>query len=234
MAIRVLVCWSDPLFGEALRALLQRQNNLEVLDDNGDMPMLDIVQRELPDVVVATGQGTEPAHIQAISQIARVILIENDADPYHATRALGWGVRAVLTHPTAEELLTAIRVAATGGFVLLPETMSSHVARAVAAYSWEPPQLTELTVREHEILRLLALGHTNTDIARKLFVSTSTVRSHVHHMLTKLGVHNRTQAVTRAYQTGLIESNLDGGRTQSDNRPSRRDTERTAASQRHQ
>ena len=209
MVTRVLVCWGDPLVREALRALLQRQTNLEVLEDNPEMPMLDVVQRELPDVVVATGQGTEPAHIKAISQIARVILIENDADPYQATRALGWGVRAVLTHPTADELLTAIQVAAASGFLLLPETMSSHLARAVAACSWEPPMLTELTVREQEILRLLALGHTNTDIARKLFVSTSTVRSHVHHMLTKLGVHNRTQAVTLAYQTGLIGSNID-------------------------
>lgn len=234
MAIRVLVCWGDPLFREALRALLQRQSNLEVLEDNADVPMLDIVQHELPDVVVAAGQGTEPAHIQAVSQIARVILIENDADPCQATRALGWGVRAVLTHPTADELLTAIRVAAAGGFVLLPETMSTHLARAVAAYSWEPPLLTELTVREHEILRLLALGHTNTDIARKLFVSTSTVRSHVHHMLTKLGVHNRTQAVTLAYQTGLIGSNLDVVRSQASERATRQDAPRTGTRHRGQ
>ena len=122
--------------------------------------------------------------------------------------ALEAGASGFLLKDTPPEQLTAgIRVVANGEALLAPSVTSrliEHVSRARPARSEPPPGLAELTPRELEVLKLLARGLSNAEIAESLIVSPTTVKTHVARVLTKLDLRDRVQAVVLAYESGLV------------------------------
>jgi DNA-binding NarL/FixJ family response regulator len=124
---------------------------------------------------------------------------------YEALRAGASGF--MLKDAPPEELLAAVEVVAGGDALIAPAVTRSVIeefVRRSPAPAPEPPSLAELTAREREVLQLLAAGLTNAEIAERLVVSDGTVKTHVAHVLAKLGVRDRVQAVILAYETGLV------------------------------
>ena len=105
------------------------------------------------------------------------------------------------------DLIAAVRAAAAGNGLLAPSVtrlLIESFARRPAAAVPAPSRLASLTARERDILLLVARGHSNAQIARELFVGEATVKTHMGHLLAKLGLHDRVQAVILAYETGLV------------------------------
>ena len=123
---------------------------------------------------------------------------------YEALRAGASGF--VLKDDPPEQLLAAIRTVAAGDALLSPAVTKRVIAQFARVPRPTPPkELDELTSREREIFRLIADGLSNGEIAQELFISETTVKTHVTHILAKLGLRDRVQAVVLAYQTGLFE-----------------------------
>ena len=113
----------------------------------------------------------------------------------------------MLKDDPAEQLISAVRTVA-GGNALLSPAITKHVIRQFARIPrpGPPKELGDLTAREQDILRLIATGLSNAEIGQQLYISETTVKTHVTHILQKLGLRDRVQAVVLAYQTGLIEA----------------------------
>ena len=127
-----------------------------------------------------------------------------DAYVYEALRAGASGF--LLKDAPEEQLLAGIRIVADGGSLFAPTVTRRLVERFTDAASVrEPPELGTLTAREREILRLVARGLSNAEIADRLVVSQHTVKSHVAHVLGKLALRDRVQAVVVAYEAGLVK-----------------------------
>ena len=117
----------------------------------------------------------------------------------------------MLKDDPAEQLISAVRTVA-GGNALLSPAITKHVIKQFARIPRPvpPKELNYLTAREQDILRLIATGLSNAEIGQQLFISETTVKTHVTHILQKLGLRDRVQAVVLAYQTGLIEADTPG------------------------
>ena len=113
----------------------------------------------------------------------------------------------VLKDDPPEQLIAAIRTVAAGDALLSPAVTKRVIRRFARGPRPAPPtELDELTAREHEVLRLIARGLSNAEIAQELFISEGTVKTHVTHVLQKLGLRDRVQAVVLAYETGLADA----------------------------
>jgi len=145
--------------------------------------------------------------ILAADRSARILILTTfdlDEYVYEALKAGASGF--VLKDDPPEQLIAAIRTVAAGDALLSP-TITRRVIKEFARIPRPAPpkELDELTAREQEILRLIADGLSNTEIGRQLYISETTVKTHVTHILQKLGLRDRVQAVVLAYQTGLAE-----------------------------
>jgi DNA-binding NarL/FixJ family response regulator len=157
------------------------------------------------DGIEATGQLRS-----ALEDPPKVVVIttfESDEHVYDALRAGADGF--ILKRTPAQAIAHAIRLVATGDSVLFPDAVRRLVAARPLPPAVPATGHTPLTARETEILRLMATGLSNPDIAGRLTVSLETVKTHVSNLLTKLGAQNRTQAVILAYESGLV---VPGGR----------------------
>jgi DNA-binding NarL/FixJ family response regulator len=138
---------------------------------------------------------------------ARILVLTTfdlDEYVYEALRAGASGF--VLKDDPPEQLLAAIRTVAAGEALLSPSVTRRVIARFTRIPRQDaPPELGELTERELDVFRLLARGLSNAEIGRELFISETTVKTHVTHILQKLGLRDRVQAVVLAYQAGLFE-----------------------------
>jgi len=219
--VRVLIADDQALVRAGLATLLDSQPDLEVVGQAGDGREATRLARELtPDVVlmdirmpvldglaatrqiVAAGNG-EPGG----TAVKVIVLTTYDLDEYvyEALRAGASGF--LLKHAPPEELLLGVRAAADGGALLSPAVTSRLLAefarRPTPARA--PAELARLTPREREVLDLVIRGRSNDEIARDLVVSHSTVKTHVTHVLDKLGLRDRVHAVVYGYEHGLIE-----------------------------
>jgi DNA-binding NarL/FixJ family response regulator len=146
--------------------------------------------------------------VDALGEDVRVLILTTfglDDYVFDALRAGASGF--MLKDAPPEELIDAIRVVAGGSALLAPtvtRAVISEFARRSPAGTDESPRLTELTDREREVLLLLTRGRSNSEIAADLVVSEATVKTHVAHVLMKLGVRDRVQAVIFAYEAGLV------------------------------
>ena len=136
-----------------------------------------------------------------------VILTTFDLDDYvyEALRAGASGF--LLKDAPRRDLIAAVRAAAAGDALLAPSVTRMLIeafARRPAAAVPAPSRLASLTAREKDILLLVARGHSNAEIARELYVGEATVKTHIGHLLAKLGLRDRVQAVILAYETGLV------------------------------
>ena len=213
--IRVLLADDQALVRAGFRMILKAEPGIEVVGEAGDGAEAVARARELvPDVVLMDIRMPILDGIEATRQVVRddtsprvLVLTTFDLDEY-VYGALRAGASGFLLKDAPEEqLVSAIRVIATGGSLFAP----SVTRRLIEEFSRRtapapPPQLDELTARELEVLRLVARGLTNGEIAAALVVSEHTVKTHVAHLLRKLGLRDRTQAVVAAYESGLVRA----------------------------
>jgi two-component system response regulator NreC len=190
-----------------LRLLVESEPGLEVVGEAGDVASaLEAVERLSPDVLVLDLHMPGEPSLPAISRLheghagTRVIVLTAQRDPSFAAEALRLGAAGYLPKEAAEDqLLEAIRVAAGGGTYLEPQLGARLAAAATVA-------APELTGRELEVLRLIARGQTNREVAERLFLSVRTVETHRARLQRKLGVSRRSDLVEYALQRGLVEA----------------------------
>ncbi|MGZ5398789.1 MAG: response regulator [Nocardioides sp.] len=214
MTIRVLVVDDQSMVRAGFRMLLADETDIEVVAEAGNGRDA-IVQaaRFHPDVILMDIRMPELDGLQATRKIlatdstARVLILTTfDLDDYvfEALRAGASGF--VLKDDPPEQLLAAVRTVAAGEALLSP-AVTRRVIRHFASTRHEapPPGLAELTARELEVFELISRGLSNAEIGQELFISDTTVKTHVTRLLTKLGVRDRAQAIVLAFQTGLFE-----------------------------
>jgi DNA-binding NarL/FixJ family response regulator len=211
--IRVLLADDQALVRSGFRMILEERDDIEVVAEaeNG-REAVEAARRTSPDVVLMDVRMPELDGIEAAARIlaeranARVLILTTfDLDEYVA-RALRAGASGFLlkdVRPT--QLVDAIRVVAAGDALLAPTVTRRLLDRfAQSLDSSPPPALGQLTDREREILKLVAEGLSNAEIADRLVLGESTVKTHVSAVLRKLGLRDRVQAVIAAYDAGLV------------------------------
>ena len=210
--IRVVIADDQPLVRTGLRMILHAEPDIEVVGEAADgRSAIAECARLCPDVVLMDVRMPDVDGIEATRVVTNatdpprvLVLTTFDLDEivYDALRAGASGF--LLKDAPEERLTTAIRVVADGGSLFAP----SVTGRLIAEFTRRTPEpkadLTGLTEREHQVLLLVARGLSNAEIARELFVSDNTVKTHVARVLMKLGVRDRVQAVVLAYESGLV------------------------------
>ncbi|WP_141577236.1 response regulator transcription factor [Actinomadura sp. WMMA1423] len=213
MTIKVLLVDDERLIRAGLAAIIDAEDDLAVVgeaSDGSEVP--GEVRRLRPDVVLMDVRMPRLDGIQATRHILataaeppRIIVVttfENDEYVYDALKAGAHGFLLKRTRP--EEILQAIRMVAHGDSLLFPaairELAGRHAASGAGGAAWHG----RLTGREGDVLRLMAKGHSNAEIAEELFVSPQTVKTHVGNILAKTQARDRTQAVIFAYETAFI------------------------------
>ncbi|TYB96376.1 response regulator transcription factor [Micromonospora sp. WP24] len=214
--VRVLLVDDQPLLRTGFRMVLGAEEDLDVVAEAGDgVEAVDLSRRLLPDVVLMDirmprmdGVAATRAIVDARLPVRVLILTTFDLDEY-VVGALRAGASGFLAKDVpAEDLVTAIRTVAAGEAVVAPRILKrllDRFADVLPDPSAAPPRsLSALTEREREVLVQVARGLSNSEIAAELSVSETTIKTHVGHVLTKLGLRDRVQAVVLAYETGLV------------------------------
>jgi DNA-binding NarL/FixJ family response regulator len=218
MTIRVVLVDDQPLLRTGFRLILEQEPDISVVGEAGDGAAgVRIAQRERPDVVLMDIQMPILDGVAATRQLAdmdgvRVLILTTFSLDQYVVDALRAGASGFLLKDVkAADLVEAIRVVAAGEAIVAPAVTRRLVERFVsylppvgAADRSPPAALDGLTEREVEVLRLVARGMSNVEIAAELVVTETTVKTHVHHLLTKMGVRDRVQLVVLAYESGLI------------------------------
>jgi DNA-binding NarL/FixJ family response regulator len=214
--VRILLADDQPLLRTGFRMVLGAEEDLDIVGEAGDgAEAVDLARRLLPDVVLMDirmprmdGVAATRAIVDARLPVRVLILTTFDLDEY-VVGALRAGASGFLAKDVpAEDLVTAIRTVAAGEAVVAPRILKrllDRFADSLPDPSATPPKaLDSLTEREREVLVQVARGLSNAEIAKALSVSETTIKTHVGHVLTKLGLRDRVQAVVLAYETGLV------------------------------
>jgi DNA-binding NarL/FixJ family response regulator len=215
MTIRVLVADDQSMVRAGFRMLLGDEEDIEVIAEARDgLEAVEKAARFQPTIVLMDIRMPELDGLEATRRIlaadpaARILILTTfDLDEY-VYEGLGAGASGfVLKDDPPEQLIAAIRTVAAGDALLSPTVTKRVIERFARQRRPEPPKgLDELTARELEILRLVADGLSNAEIGEELYISETTVKTHVTHVLQKLGLRDRVQAVVLAYQSGVFET----------------------------
>jgi DNA-binding NarL/FixJ family response regulator len=220
MTIRVLVADDQSMVRAGFRMLLAGEQDIEVVAEatNG-LEAVDKAARFDPAVILMDIRMPELDGIQATRRIlaaddtARILILTTfdlDEYVYEALRAGASGF--VLKDDSPEQLIAAIRTVAHGDALLSPTITRRVIQKFARTPRPAPPkELDDLSDRELDVFRLLARGLSNGEIAQELYISETTVKTHVTHILQKLGLRDRVQAVVLAYQTGIFEAETPSG-----------------------
>jgi len=218
VTIRVLVADDQSMVRAGFRMLLGGEEDIEVVAEaSNGLEAVEKAARYDPTVVLMDIRMPELDGLEAARRIlaadrdARILILTTfdlDEYVYEALRAGASGF--VLKDEPPEQLLAAIRTVAAGDALLSPAVTKRVIAQFTRIPRPTPPaELDDLSEREREVFRLIARGLSNGEIAQELFISETTVKTHVTHILAKLGLRDRVQAVVFAYQAGLFEKHAD-------------------------
>ena len=206
MTIRILIVDDHALFRAGLRSMLEAQPGLECIGEAGtaDQAVLRARQSQpdvvLLDLLMPRRNGFDAiAELKRVAPDARILTLSSQASPSAVRQAISSGAAGYLTKRAApEELLTAIRRIAAGERYVDPELGASLVVAD------DQPALDPLSDRERDVLQLLALGYTNQEIGKRLYISVRTVDTHRAHIMRKLRLETRAELVLFALSNGLI------------------------------
>ncbi|AYG83646.1 Transcriptional regulatory protein LiaR [Streptomyces hundungensis] len=210
--VRVVVADDERMVRTALRVIIDAEPDLEVVGEaTTGAEAVAVVCDRLPDVVLMDVRMPEIDGIRATEQILatlaappRIVVVttfENDSYVYDALRAGASGF--LLKRAAAEELIQAVRLVARSDSLLFPAKVRELAARHAPEQA-APAWTARLTEREAQVLRLMATGLTNAEIADRMGVGPATVKTHVASVLAKTGTRDRTQAVIAAYESGFV------------------------------
>jgi DNA-binding NarL/FixJ family response regulator len=216
MTVRVLIADDQALVRAGFRMILEAEDDLEVVGEAGNGEQaIEETRRLRPDVVLMDVRMPDVDGIEAtrrllgdangIPKVVMLTTFDMDEYVYDALRAGASGF--LLKDVPPEQLVDGIRAVASGDALLAPAV----TRRVIAEFVRRPPsratatQFGDLTARELEVLRLIARGLSNAEIAAELVVSDTTVKTHVARVLMKLDLRDRVQAVVLAYESGLVE-----------------------------
>jgi DNA-binding NarL/FixJ family response regulator len=207
--LRVIVAEDHPLFRKGVISLLEALPDFEVVGEaSGGEEAVELARQMEPDVILLDLEMPGTDGIDALRRLreagsaARTVIFTAYDTDERVLGALRAGARGyLLKGASREEIFAAVRTAASGGSPLEPSVTSRLLERA----NRDSPGPEDLTPREREVLKLLAEGLQNREIAARLFVTERTVKFHVSSILHKLGAHNRTEAVSIAARRGLVE-----------------------------
>ena len=214
MTIRVLVADDQSMVRSGFRMLLSGEEDIDVVAEaSNGLEAVEKADRFDPDVILMDIRMPELDGLEATRRIvaadkgARILVLTTfdlDEYVYEALRAGASGF--VLKDDPAEQLLAAVRVVAAGDALLSPTVTKRVIRQFTRTPRPTPPKaLDDLSDREQEVFRLIARGLSNAEIGKELFISETTVKTHITHILQKLDLRDRVQAVVLAYQTGLFE-----------------------------
>ncbi|MEU2541873.1 response regulator transcription factor [Streptomyces iakyrus] len=211
--IRVVLADDERMVRTALRAILSAEPDLEVVGEAATgAEAVSVVREVRPDVVLMDVRMPEMDGIRATEQILatpaeppRIVVVttfENDSYVYDALRAGAAGF--LLKRSDADALVQAVRLVARSDSLLFPAAVRTLATEHARVRPAPPAWVAKLTGREREVLRHMAQGLTNAEIARRMEVGAATVKSHVAAVLAKTGTRDRTQAVIAAYEAGFL------------------------------
>ncbi|HWI42884.1 MAG TPA: response regulator transcription factor [Nocardioides sp.] len=215
--IRVLVVDDQELFRRGLTMLLGIEDGIEVVGEAGDgADGLDLAVQSLPDVVLLDVRMPRKSGIEACVAIkeavptTKIIMLtvsDEEADLYEAVKSGASGY--LLKDSSIEEVAQGIRVVADGQSLISPSMAAKLIDefKVMSTPDRSPGPALKLTDRELEVLRLVAKGLSNRDVARELAISENTVKNHVRNMLEKLQLHSRMEAVMYAVRAKLVDLN---------------------------
>jgi DNA-binding NarL/FixJ family response regulator len=221
VSLGVLIVDDQALVRAGFRMILEAEEDIEVVGEAADGSEAVAEARRLrPDVVLMDVRMPDVDGIEATRRLlvddgsdAKVVMLttfDMDEYVYDALRVGASGF--LLKDVPPEQLVAGIQAVASGDALLAPSVtrrvIEEFVRRPPESVRTAPPELAELTARELEVLKLIARGLANAEIAKELFVSETTVKTHVAHVLMKLRLRDRVQAVVFAYESGLV---LPGG-----------------------
>jgi DNA-binding NarL/FixJ family response regulator len=216
--IRVALVDDQAMVRAGLKMILDSEADIEVVGEAADgLDAVALASSTEPDVILMDIRmpgldGISAArNVLAACPRVRVVILTTFDDDEHVYEALRLGASGfLLKSADGDTLVNAVRVVASGEALLAPEVtrrVIEHFAAApnpTTASGIPADAIGDLSEREVEVLRLMARGLSNTEIAAELFVSGTTVKTHVSHILTKLGVRDRVQAVVEAYESGIV------------------------------
>jgi DNA-binding NarL/FixJ family response regulator len=221
VSLGVLIADDQALVRAGFRMILEAEEDMEVVGEAADgREAVEETRRLRPDVVLMDVRMPDVDGIEATRRLlgedgaeAKIVMLttfDMDEYVYDALRAGASGF--LLKDVPPEQLVDGIRAVASGDALLAPSVtrrvIEEFVRRPPDSVRTAPPELAELTARELEVLKLVARGLANAEIAKELFISETTVKTHVAHVLMKLRLRDRVQAVVFAYESGLV---LPGG-----------------------
>jgi len=217
VTVKVLLADDQPLLRTGFRMILEAEPDIEVVGEAGDgETAIRLARRLEPDVVLMDIRMPVMDGVQATRELTRgeaprvLILTTFHLDEYVVEALRAGASWFLLKDVPAPELVNAIRVVAAGDAVVAPavtrrllDRFAHRLPGAGKERQPAPVALASLTEREAAVLKLVARGLSNTEIAAELVVSEATVKTHVHHLLSKLGLRDRVQLVVFAYEAGL-------------------------------
>ena len=214
MSVRVVVADDEPLVRHGLRLVLEHDGAADVVGEAGDgSEAVALTRRHLPDVVLLDIRMPVLDGIEAARRIVadpmltgvHVVMLTTFADDALVVGALRAGAQGyLLKSMPPEQIRSAVRAAAEGQTSLAPPLVERLVQEYARRRVEPAPALGTLTGRETDVLREIATGRSNQEIAARLYVSEGTVKTHVAAVLRKLGLRDRTQAAVAAYELGLV------------------------------
>ena len=218
MTIKVLLVDDQPLLRTGFRMILSAESDLTVVGEAGDVASsVELARRLRPDVVLMDIRMPVMDGIQATRALAgpgvedpiKVLILTTFGLDEYVVESLRAGASGfLLKDAPPDDLVEAIRIVAAGEALLAPSVtrrlLDRVASRLPPARENSIPALSELTERELEVLKLVARGLSNAEIAEKLVVSETTIKTHVSRVLAKLEIRDRVQAVILAYETGLV------------------------------